>query len=420
MNDERLASLAGDTRDDIIAFATKRYTGNPDVPELGDYIPFLYYFGEQDWVEGQIQQAEPQLREPAPPFLREDTLVGLVEYNRLSGDTHAIELAESYFEHLFEQYVHNGAIQTPYIRRLENELGYARKHLPSRPRRILAGVAESFLGPFSHLNIPPYQALPRNGVFIELLVDTYEATGTEKHLERARTLADPWLETEEFDTYGLFPTPSPIYWRPNYVLLFKGNTGVINGLLALLEATGDDRYRAAIRRWVEGVEQYCISGTVHGRYRFDTGETDLAQLRFAFPYIDALCYAYHVTGEQYYLNRAAPIADFWLQRQSDLGLFPLYPDGTESHQDVTTDFCIALWRLAELSGEDRYRTAAKKGLMALFKYHRFPLFVDITTGEATDDTIVPRFVTLMAKAVILLQLDSIYGARRNFKLLRDR
>lgn len=371
-------------------------------------------------MRDQIRQAEPQLEQPAPPFLREDTLVGLVEYHRLSGDPHPIELAETYFEYMFDHYVRDGAIQTPYVRRLENELGYARKHLPNRFSRIIAGGAQSILGHISHLNIPPYQALPRNGVFIEMLVDVYEATGNEKHLNRARTLADTWLETKEFQTHGLFPTPSPIYWRPNYVLLFKGNTGVINGLLALLEATDDDRYREAIRRWVDSVEQYCVTGTVHGRYRFETAKTDLAELRFAFPYIDALCYAHHVTGEQYYLDHAVPIADFWIQRQSDLGLFPLHPDGNESHQDVTTDFCISLWRLAELSGEDQYLDAAKKGLAALFEHHRFPLFVDITTGETTDETIVPRFVTLMAKAVILLEMDSIYGERRNFKLLRDR
>lgn len=420
MNELKLQSLADETRKDIIAFAKEQYTNEPDIPELGDYIPFLYYFEEEEWVRDQVAQSGPELRRPAPPFLREDTMVGLLEYHRLSGDEDAIDLTTEYFDYLFDNYVHDGAIQTPYIRRLENELGYASKHLSKKSLRIVARLTKSLVTPFSHLNVPPYQALPRNGVFIEMLVDAYEATGDEAHLDRARTLADTWLETDEFRSYGLFPTPHPIYWRSNYVLLFKGNTGVINGLLALFEATGNDRYSSAVETWVNAVQKYCVKETVHGRYRFDTGKTDLAELRFTFPFIDALCYAAYATGNENYLNIAKPIADFWLDRQGDTGLFPLYPDGNNSHLDVMTDFCVALWRLAELTGENRYRDAAQRGLSGLFEHHRFPLFVDINTGEVTDCTLVPRFATLMAKAVILCDVDTIYGDRENFKLLRDR
>jgi len=415
-----LTELANETRGDIIDFAKREYSSHPDTPELGDYIPFMIRFGEEEWAREQISMASGELTKPAAPFYREDTVLGLIEYYRLTGDEQAIEYTEQYFDFLFANYVRDDRIVTTYLRQLQHEMGYARKNVDSRAVRAIAGVVETLLYPVRNVRVPPYRTFPKNGMFIEMLVDTYELTGSDTHLKRAERLADYWLSLDTFREYGLFPRPHVLPWRGPTADIAKGNSGVVHGLLALLDVTGEDRYAEAIDRWTDGVEQYCLDDGLYGRYAFQTGKRDNKELWFSFPCIDIFCRAYDLTGRDRYLSLAEEIAAFWLDRQAETGLVPHHADGTASHIDSMTDFIVSLWRLAELTGDDMYRTRAENAMRGLFTHHRFPLLVDVHDGTVVDSTVTPRFVTLMPKAILLLEIDTIYGSRTNLKLLRDR
>lgn len=415
-----LSHLATDVQQDIIDFAKDRYSENPDVPELGDYIPFLAYFGETNWVDSQIDQARESLLEPAPPSKREDTLVGLLEYHRLRKNDAVLGLTERYLDYLFTTHVRDDRIVTPRIWGIQEKANFARYNHDQGTIRTAARIADPVLSIAKGWQVPPYVALARNGIFVELLVDTYAHTGNVNHLERAKRLADRWIQTEEFQTYGLFPTEPSIPGRKRYAQLFKGNTAVANGLIALVDETGEDRFKNALQQWVQSVHERCVDGPVYGIYEFETGRRSRPELFFAFSTIDALCYATVVTNDDRYLDVAVDIAEYWLPKQKDTGLFPLHPGADYSHQDAMTDFSISLWRLFELTGVKKYRRRSREAMRGLFNYHRFSLNANINTGEPVDETVTPRFVTLMAKTIILLQEGSIYDDWDIFKLLRDR
>lgn len=419
-----LSELAAVTEREIVSYAKERYDDDPDVPELGDYIPFLYYIGQEEWVERQIDQSVDALSQPAAPSKREDTIVGLIEHHRLSGSDRSLALTENYFEFFFDTYVDGGKIRTPYFDRLANDVDFAKYNHPRTLVRAACTAVSPILERLEGRHLPPYHSMPRNGIFVELLADAYELTGSERYLRSATELAAEWIESDTFQQVGLFETPPLFPWRARFARVFKDNTGILNGLITLADVTPDEdqrrELRDSVRRWAQAVETHCFDGVVHGVYELETGETHRPELFYGFSLIDVLCYAYHQFGDSYFLEFARSIADAWLQHQTELGLVPLTPDGTESHHDTMTDFSIALLRLAELSGESEYEAAARDCLRGLFRHHRFPLYVDTQTGEPTTDETTPRFVTLMLKAVIALEVDSIYGEKDVFKLLRDR
>ena len=416
-----LQRLTDDTRTDIISFAKERYTDDPDIAELGDYLPFLTYFGEERWAGEQVEQSRSAINRSARPSDREDTLVGLLEYYELTGDESALALSENYFDYLLSTFLRDSRIVTPCLNRVARKAEYARYNHHSAVVRAVMRLADVGLSLVSDRQIPPYQALPRNGVFIELLVDLYEITGERCWLKSAQTIADAWLETPTFRQYGLFPRPNILFWRePMEVKIFKGNTGVVNGLLALCRVGAGQQYADAVARWCDAVYDRCVNSTVYGQYRLATGDRYRPELLFSFAYLDVLCYADVVTDTDGYLEKARSVADFWLTRQSDIGLFPFRPSSDHSFQDAMTDFSISLLRLSERTDDPTYGRAARKGIEALFRYHRFPLWVDVETGDPIDDEIQPRYVTLMSKAIIALEVDSIFDDVSTFKLLRDR
>jgi len=384
----------------------------PLVDDLGDYIPFLVYLGEREFCENHIKASSPKICIPLLPTEREDTLLGLIEFYRWTGKELSLNLAKEYIDYLFSNYYYKGRIVVSKNQYIERVFAlHRKKSLIERSKKIMLKLIHNFSG--TRLSIP------RNGIFIELLVDMYDLTGDEKYLQMAEDLVITWIRDRTFRKYGLFPSFHLNPFKASSTL-FKDNTALLNGLIALYERTKEDKYKSAILKWSQSLHARCFRGSIWGKYYFRSGKLEELSLLYAFPSIDVLCYAYFVLGEENLLSFAEKIAEFWIPLQSEIGLFPINPSSNVSHQDMVTDFCISLWGLYEHTGNNMYREKSEKAMEGLFKFHVFPLKVDYQSGEIVDPTEVPKFITLMLKPIILLKEERIYKNKKIFKLLRDR
>jgi len=408
-------------KSEIITFTKEFYSNSPDVAELGDYTPFLYALGEEKWVESQIRQASQHIPTNDPPGGMEDQLLGLIEYYRENKEDWILEICEDVYETIKENYISNGMIVTPYFEWLDYGTKLANSPDKSKWVQRVAKFTSNFTPIFKRIKSPSL-VFPRNGVFIEHFVDLYQLTGKEKYLSSAKNLADNYIEWNQFIEYGLFPSPHRLFGLSNEARIFKDNTGLVNGLIAVYETTKEEKYKKAIEKWISSISEKCIRGPVYGRYKFSIDSSNSSKLFYSFSVIDLLCYAYHVLGKEKYLEVAKGIADSWLEKQSELGLFPFEYNGKFSHHDCMTDFTISLYRLWELTGEKRYKKSYEEALDGLFEHQSFNLHVDIKTGNITNENTVPRFVPLEGKIIILSESsEKIYKENdRLFKLLRDR
>jgi hypothetical protein len=409
---DEITELAYQTKEKIIEYARTKLR-KPIVEDLGDYVPFLTYFGETELCERHISGCLDEICSPSLPTQREDTLLGLIEHYRWTGDISSLDLAKKYVNYLFLNYWDKGRLTVPANQYIEHVF---REHRTRTTKNEIMKLGLKFVHSLARTRI----SVPRNGIFIELLVDMYDLTREPKYLEMAESLALAWLRDKTFQRYGLFQNFRLDPFRSKYAVLAKDNTALLNGFIALYDETKKDVYRDAILRWSSSVHEKCFDKTVFGRYYFNQGERKEPKLMYAMAVTDVLCDAFFLLKEKMLLNFARDIAEFWINLQSKIGLFPMEETSRYSHQDYTNDFCISLWKLYELTGENHFREASMKGMKGLFKFHVFNLKVDYQSGETLDANIIPKYVFLMSKPIILLEEKTVYKSKKIFKLLRDR
>ena len=401
-----IASLVSETKAKIVEYAKRM---PPIVADFGDYIPFLAYLGERDLCSKHLKAIAGDVCQPALPTDREDTLLGLIDLYRWNGEEEALVLAEQYVEYLLSNFSHNGRIAVEKGRFL-NEVGGVSRRDP---------VTRTFTKA-AHWLSPSHIYIPRNGLYIELLVDLYEMTGKAKYLESARQMAYAWCDDEAFRKYGLFERYRLNNFGKRYGVLTKDNTAILHGLISIYQVTRDEKLADSVRKWFDAIRLRYPSGLVTQQVYMNSRNGSKPELQAAQALLDVLCDGYRIMGLEEMLTYARKICDYWLQFQSSIGLFPVTPGSNISWQDGMTDFSISLWSVHELTGIDLYREAAERTMEGLFRYHAFPLLVDYKTGKALDTKVVPKFVLLMLKPVILLSTGSIYKDERIYKLMRDR
>lgn len=409
---KNLEELAGMTRSKIIEYAKTRF-GKPIVEDLGDYIPFLDHFGETELCKNHISECSNQIFSPSLPTAREDTLLGLIEHYRWTGDEAGLELAKRYVDYLFSNYAENGRLVIPVGQFVDHVFEYDRPQ--TAKNKLLKPVLL-----FIHHLLGTQVVIPRNGIFIELLTDIHDLTQEKRFLDMAESFALSWLQNKIFKRFGLFPSFRLNPFKGKYAVLAKDNSALLNGLIAVYNITHKEAYKEAILKWCRGVHERCFDATLYGKYYFDTGHREAPELMYAMAVVDVLCYTYFVLKEKWTLSFAEEIAKFWMDLQSQIGLFPMAMDSYVSHQDYTNDFSISLWRLCELTGRGDYCEAALNAMKGLFKFHVFHRMVDYKTGNPLQSGTIPKYVFLMSKPIILLQEKAIYETGKVFKLLRDR
>lgn len=416
----------------IINFVKESLKNNPIVEDLGDYIPFLAYYGEEEFCKKQIEISKtrmkygmfcgdiyPKLRKfrryMIVPEFNTDALLGLIEFYRLTENEIALETAETIIKSLNKHFVKNGYIYSLFLTGLK-------------------------------INVPFVRGM--NGLYVELLTDLYDITKDEKYIEIAENLAKAWINLDFFKKNKLFPNSYFVkakylnkLWRDaKKVTIFKHNTSIVNGLLSLYKKIKEEKLLKAIDQWIFTIKKRFFVNTIYGKLNIKNKTISEPLLKYSFSMIDILSYAYHLTKNSNYLDFAEDIASFWIKKKSKIYLFPQSPDKRETLLDSITDFSISLFRLNELTGKKFYREIGIKTVKANMKYHSYqptkhsefiggepcflPAFVDSVdykTGKPSTKRIKPKFIALMLKPIIYLESDEkIYNNENIFKLMRDR
>lgn len=383
----------------------------PLIADFGDILPFLWFFGLQDFVRDQLDRARPYLleglyrqRDRVHLFYNHDWLLGLLDLHRQSGDLELLDLAETGAATVGQSYFY---------------------------RDLLIDEHPRLLHPRSWL----MSASPFNGGYIELWVDLYKRTGKTSYLEWASRLACGWVRDQTFRDCGVFPRRFST-WIPcaeslfcHFVTLrsrlFKDNTNLVWGILSLYQETGNAGWRDVLTRWVDGFERYFWNhGNVYLMLDYQLNGYGLS-LKAGFSALDLLC-DLNIAGvdpdRTQYLG--ASIGDFWLDQQWENGLFPEEPGGGWDHLDANLDLVVALSKLCAITGNPRYADAAGRCKEALLALHAMPTGYCLSVGRdgtVRDSRVIVKYQGLLLKLAILPnKLQGIFTEPDRIELLRDR
>ncbi len=216
--------------------------------------------------------------------------------------------------------------------------------------------------------------------------------------------------------------------------LAKFNTNLVAALTEAAVQTGETRWSSAVDRWLQMTRDQLRhdEGWFFGRWSSD-GQRDDCSLTQNIPWLNACVDASARLGWEHWLGEAERSAQYWLDHQSSLGLFPESPMAASDHGrrailDSQTDLSVVLFKLGSLSGDDRYCQAAPRCIDAVWKYFKAPVGLYATVGSESG---TPRSVRVHTKFLTLFLKGWLMGSairdgrnpftdRQLFLLSRDR
>lgn len=388
-------------------------------PDFGDFAPFFLYFGQEDFVDGQVSIFRKTLKNNilisefpsfgiknlAKSYEYTDLLLGLIDYHFFKKDKENYKL-------LFDSV--NTAVDI---------FGFDKK-----PR--------SFYSPKLKLSLPILDT--RDATFIEIFADLYKSTSDKKYLDIAYNIYNKLIAGKFFRKYGLFPT-----WDANFAirsffnlindkfnsaLIHKNTSNGLFGLLALYKETRDKNILDNIFFIISSLKDRATleRGGIIETYRPGSIAKE-ASLSSSFSVLDFLCDLHFLIKRKEDLDYAENIAKYWINRQGRTGLFSEFSGGKSSFFDAETDMCVALYKLSELTGNGRYSEAADKCLSGIIEFHGkkdYVLSVNINNGEVINRAQRTKFIALFLKLLILkietIGGKSIYGNKKLLDLIKDR
>jgi hypothetical protein len=385
--------------------------------DFGDIAPFLLHFGKTDFVAGQLQILERTLRHGVlvsefptlgvrgwvKSYEYTDLLLGLLDVHQTNPELVSRESVERTLQQVIRLFRYDKKFCSWYF----------------YPLRLPVPVRDT-----------------RDGMMIELFVDAQRLLGGERYSAIAKSIADQLLTLPWYQKHHLLPTlvtPSTLTDRllgqkSTQAEIAKHTTNTLYGLLALLQTTGDNIYDTHIEQMLIAVRDTAThdGGGVVKTYRPGQAPKKGFLTSSCFT-LDFICDYVQVTGKTEWLAYGQTIADYWISRQSALGLFPEFSDGETSFLDSETDMSVSLAKLYECTGDVRYWQAAERCIGAVITQHGqydYPLRVSIVDGQPKDTLQKTKFLALFLKAIILLQAyakgETIYSSPQLHALLRDR
>ncbi|MBI2302415.1 MAG: hypothetical protein HYU66_26215 [Armatimonadetes bacterium] len=417
--------------------------GLPD--ELGDYAQYVWRVGEwlarpdlQDWAVTQaVRLATLYQRDsglvmlrptPARPGLEYfdalrigDTVWGLVEMAGLSRQETVGRARDRLFDALFGLARHGG------------QLSYG-GWFAGRRRLLTVPLAE-----------------PCNTAYVgEALVNAFADTGDPQYLVRARELLLPWLQTPSFRQHGLFrrwvttrcPGAATLFdlqfrarHRPGLGVTFlvKGDAYLVMALLALWRAARDEPWAQpipdALRRWLLALAAFRLpDGRFANYYDPATRLAWRVRLGETHSVIETLLDLHVDLQASPALEWACACADAWLAHLGRAGLLPEHEDLREAWLDPQTDFCIDLYKLGRLTGDERYTRAGDRLLEAVLQHFERPFGlaqkVDPDTGAPLAVEVETKFLGLFLKVLLIRRCvgrgEDLFGSSLLRRLCSDR
>lgn len=407
-------------------FGLEKYNGELSphhiFSDLGDFLPFLLYFGETEFIVEQINLYK--------SFLKNGLLVSEFPSFGISGLAKSYEYTDLLFGLKdYEVFMHTEESKSL----LDMSIYAAVKAFR------LSGKISSFFHSSSGVHLPLFDT--RDGTFIEFFTEMEVLEPDSGHLDTALNIYKNLVTQSYFIEHGLFPTFAayglghfiPVIARSSRNKFYeaeicKNNTNTLFALLSLFRVTKNKEVYKTIISVVKSIQSKATleGGGIIKTFVSNTKATK-GFLTASFAMLDFLCDFYEVSRDSDCLKYAEQIARYWISRQGKTGLFPLWSDGEESFIDSETDMCVALIKLSELTGNSNYKVAAQNCFKGIMKYHsrkNYVLGVNIQTGEVTNSAQRTKFITLFLKLLILqIEMErgvTIYGNRALHGLLKDR
>ncbi len=217
-----------------------------------------------------------------------------------------------------------------------------------------------------------------------------------------------------------------LVWLPyQRVQFMKDNSNLVFAFLKAFRQSGQARYAEAAKWWISNIRaKMCVDGLVYKNWDIRKGAS-LPMLCQSFTFIDILCDAYYfIDQDALFLDWACDVAGTWLRYQWPNGLVPCTPGANYDYLDDQTDFCVSLLKLAELTGEIRWRTAAERIFASILVHHkRSPALILSVDREGclVNETVSTRFNFLFFKAALAMAgVGEIFEDERLHSFLEDR
>lgn len=389
--------------------------------DLGDFLPFLLYFGEEEFVDKQIGLLKKEMGSKnilasqfptlgisglAKTYEYTDLLLGLTDYYLFKRDEESKNLL-----------------------------------LKTTDKAIEIFNLDSKMSSFYHIKVSfPLPVLDtRDGTLIECFLDIAYATKEKKYIDVAENIYRNLFRSPFYKKYSLLPTFMTYEWLTPFLRgskfhmfreaeICKNSTNTLFALLALYKHNKEGGVKENIFKMIGGIRTLGNkNGGLYKTYKPNDSRKPIISLTPSFAMLDFLCDAYKVFGREEDLSFAREIADYWLKEEGKTGLLPLISGTKDSFIDSETDMSVALTKLYELTGQDKYDSAAERIFDGLVESHGkvdYALSVNIDTGKLVSDAQRTKFLTLFLKLLILREKMSegerIYKNESLFGILRDR
>ena len=270
--------------------------------------------------------------------------------------------------------------------------------------------------------------------FVEGLAHMNLRSGQVEYLDLAKKLARPWIKSEFFQRFGLFPerySESQMIGNLNYVTrgkifgrlkgltgscsILKGNSNFMQGILELWKLTNEKIYLTSISKWIGSVETLANQNDRYGNVNVFTKECSyfnkpMFQTIHILGFYADLCAIAPNSSVKHLLDKSL---NRIVQNQTDIGFFRVEPEITSSEKyrmgwlDQQTDISVILLKGYIISGKEKYLKSVIKCIDAIIFYLKRPFgfleYFDPETGENTfHSKLYTKFLTLLPKAFILL------------------
>ncbi len=367
-----------------------------DPDDYGDFAPFMAWHdivaGKKSslrWLSGQLSLLNSRLRQKQGLY-----------YPFSAGDS---QVRQSGFSPVYAQNHVDFILAGNLLYNLLGDRGYldaARSACDAISRHSISGKGFVYGAsiPALHLYYPKYGFLRHkpevSGIFIEEFSNLYDNSGEEAYLETAKRMAGAWMGTEAFRKFGICcDQVYPFINREatDTCTLGKMNTNFSCGLIRLASLSKDRRMAEASERNLRGLDLFRNEeGSFHLAVSARTGKVQRRVIRIVQNHMamGALLDSYEATRKNDRLEKAAACMDYWLDRQSDSGLFQMLGERKgkwmECDIDTHADILTILGRFFLITKKRKYRDAVAKGAKAFSLFEggdSFYRLVDLRTGK---------------------------------------
>jgi hypothetical protein len=408
--------------------------------DLDDYLPFFLYFGEKNFIKNQIMLSRKIYKKPSLvqsrgsriiSYMNNEYVGGIANYYQLYKETEIKSILDNVIKSVFKNLTNGNHIISYYDRRKKKKSSLINPYFGGF---IEVLIELEYLYPkLKNVIYPTIDIFLSDPTFIEKGIFVSKIHPKSKfynYLFKGMILPLPnkVLNILNVHFYSLGRWSDYLFCLPigPFSQLAKDNSNLVYALIEAYKKTKDDKYKEAVKKWIFSFEKYFMRG--NNVYRFLNRNYSVNEINTGHihPVIDILCDTYvFVSKDQKYIDLAFRIMDKVISNYKwDNGLIPTIPNKNFNSLDIQTDFIVSLWRISEISGNDKYKKISYNIYESIIKYH----FSDFGLNNSVDingnqiGKVEPKYNALFLKAMILMEQDNfkIYKNSYNHGLMKDR